>query len=455
MKSLTNIIKKGARNLAILTAVAGGLTFGAGQAKAQDKVFSPKHVTADNPQGIVTGGYKAGTANYEDEMSRLKSTNGTWYGDQVVNPFIRPGYRDKDMGEREYYGSKDVNGNHLINELADAQAIYDGNTSYRGDVNGDGVTNSTDAGIIQSVIERKIPYAPSDWNYLTRQEKIDYFEKLVELDDTNTFHEGWDCSQYSGKFWLKFSGLEKAAELKNEEYTYDYLSGLINMNTENGIFNLPVYKVSTTATNGEVHAINAIFVGDNNPNFESTIDFDDWCFFEPQTDKIVFQGDFSMRNNEGDVAKIERLCYNEYPGVGPNYGTMPVVIFNLHPSSVPTLKWKHPGLVTSRPTNPVSGVEDIVNPFGEPTLSVFPNPVRNGQDFNIVNSTGQFDENGKLVIYDLAGRLVYEQKPLVGINNKIIIPSDEINSFANGMYIINYISTKEKASAKMQKQILK
>ncbi|TSA32752.1 MAG: hypothetical protein D4R64_15465, partial [Porphyromonadaceae bacterium] len=263
------------------------------------KVFSPKHVTADNPQGIVTGGYNSSTntANYEDEMSKLKSTTGSWYGDQVVNPFIRPGYRDKDMGEREYYGSKDVNGNHVINEFADVQAIQNGNTSYRGDVNGDGVTNSTDASIIQSVMNGTTPYAPSDWNYLTKQEKIDYFEKLVKLDDTNTFHEGWTCGEYMSKFSLKFAGLEKGREYGD----FNYFNSLIDMTTENGLFNLPVYQVITKATNGQDHFIVGILVGDNPTNF------DDWYFLEEQIDKRVQPGDFSMRSNEGDVARIERL----------------------------------------------------------------------------------------------------------------------------------------------------
>jgi len=416
------------------------------------KVFSPKHVTADNPQGIVTGGYNSSTntANYEDEMSKLKSTTGSWYGDQVVNPFIRPGYRDKDMGEREYYGSKDVNGNHVINEFADVQAIQNGNTSYRGDVNGDGVTNSTDASIIQSVMNGTTPYAPSDWNYLTKQEKIDYFEKLVKLDDTNTFHEGWDCSEYSTKFWLKFSGLEKASNIQNGVYNYDYLSSLINLNTENGLFNLPVYQVETTSTTGERHAINGIFVGDDNPEWDSTIDFDDWYFIEPQIDQKVKPGDFSMRNNEGDIVKVERLCYNDLADGTLQYWAMPVVKFDLHNNSPPTLRWKHPDLVLSRPGNPISGIEDIVNPL-EKKLNVFPNPVTAGYDLNVIINNGQFNRNGKLGIYNLAGQLVYEQKAELNEDKKIIIPSDKINSLIEGTYFIHFNSTRIKMMAKFVK----
>ena len=448
MKSVTDRIKKGARNLAIFGAVAGGLAFWTQKVEAQNqlRVFSPKHVTADNPQGIVTGGYTSQTANYEYEIGRLRNTSGTWYGDQVANPFIRPGYRDKDMGEREYYGSKDVNGNHVINELADVQAIQDGNTSYKGDVNADGVTNSTDAGLIQSVINETIPYAPSDWNYLAKQEKIDYFEKLKPLDDTDYYREGWVCNEYANRFWLKFAGLEKAKEMKSEEYTFAYLLQLIDFSTytnENGFFNLPVYKVITTAKNGEKHAIDAILVGDD------PLNFDEWYFIEPQMDTRVFPGDFSMRNNEGDMVKIERLCYfyNEVLQ-RYEYNTLAVVRFDLHNDSSPTLAWKTKYLVASRPPNPVSGIDDIVNPSGKPTLSVFPNPVKRGQDFNIVNSTGQFDETGRLEVLDLMGKTVC-QLHLNGITDDyVIFPACAIGSLPQGQYILRYLGHRKNISTK-------
>ncbi len=452
MKKLTDRLTKGVKKAAFLGATLGALALAPNkiEAQSQTKIFSPRHVTAENPQGIVTGSYNSSinTANYEDEMPRLKSTTGSWYGDQVVNPFIRPGYRDKDMGEREYYGSKDVNGNHVINEFADVQAIQNGNTSYRGDVNGDGITNSTDASIIQSVMNGTTLYAPSDWNYLTKQEKIDYFEKLVKLDDTNTsYREGWDCSEYSTRFWLKFAGLEKAKDIKNGIYSYEYLSGLINMSNENGLFNLPVYQVETTSTPGVGHAMNGILVGEDPTNF------DDWYFIEPQTDKRVFPGDVSMRNNEGDIVKIERLNYYQSPvNEAWIYGEFPVIKFIMHNNTPPTLNFKNPYLITSRPGNPVSGTEDIVNPL-EKKLNIFPNPVTAGYDLNVVINSGQFGEDGILNVYDLSGRLVHEQKIELNREGKIIIPSDKINSFARGVYVINYISPKEKSTAKFEKQL--
>ncbi|TSA38711.1 MAG: T9SS C-terminal target domain-containing protein, partial [Porphyromonadaceae bacterium] len=274
--------------------------------------------------------------------------------------------------------------------------------------------------------------------------------KLVKLDDTNTFHEGWDCSEYSTKFWLKFSGLEKASNIQNGVYNYDYLSSLINLNTENGLFNLPVYQVETTSTTGERHAINGIFVGDDNPEWDSTIDFDDWYFIEPQIDQKVKPGDFSMRNNEGDIVKVERLCYNDLADGTLQYWAMPVVKFDLHNNSPPTLRWKHPDLVLSRPGNPISGIEDIVNPL-EKKLNVFPNPVTAGYDLNVIINNGQFNRNGKLGIYNLAGQLVYEQKAELNEDKKIIIPSDKINSLIEGTYFIHFNSTRIKMMAKFVK----
>ena len=443
MKSLTNIIKKSARNAVILGVTLGGFALGDQNVQAQNqvKVFSPKHVTAENPQGIVTGGYNPSnnTTNYEDEINRLKSTTGSWYGDQVVNPFIRPGYRDKDMGEREYYGSKDVNGNHKINESADVQAIYDGNTSYRGDVNADGVTNSTDAGIIQSVMNGTNPYAPSDWNYLTRQEKIDYFEKLVKLDDTNTFHEGWTCGEYANDFWLTFAGLEKAEGVQN----YSYLSSLMDMTKDNGLFNIPVYKVFTKATNGEDHFIVGTLVGEN------PTDFNDWYFLEEQTDQKVKPGDFSMRNNEGDVAFIQRLCYyyneidKEY-----KYGIRDILEFDLHLNSPPTLAWKNKDLVLSRPGNPISGIEEKVTNFSDADIigNAYPNPYTAGNGELTIPYYGNGLE-ANVVITDVLGRVVYNEKyeSTATANEEIKISNEKTRNFASGNYnvIVNNKKGKE------------
>lgn len=441
MKSLTNILKKGARNAAIFGAVALGLIFGAGKTEAQEqlRVFSSKHVTAINPQGIVTGGYEAETANYEDEASRLKSTNGTWYGDQVVNPFIRPGYRDKDMGEREYYGSKDVNGNHVINESADVQEIYNGNTSYRGDVNADGVTNSTDAGIIQSVINLEIPYAPSDWNYLTKQEKIDYFEKLVKLDDTDTYHEGWTCGYYMNEFVARFAGLEKAKDYP----FYNDFSQLLNMTTENGLFNLPVYRVSTKAKDGNNHFIVGILVGDNPTNFY------DWCFLEEQIDQTVKPGDFSMRSEEGDIIQIDRLCYyyndfdKEY-----NYTIMPNVAFALHNKDPPTLYKKHPDLVTSRPGNPVSGIENRLFDKEDIIGNVYPNPYTAGNGEITIPYYGNGLEANVLVT-DVLGRTVYNNKyqSTATTNEEIKISPEYTSSLSAGNYNVIVSNKKGKETS--------
>jgi len=444
---LKNIGNKTKKAIAIGGAVATlALLPKFGNAQEQIKVFSPKHVTLENPQGIVTGGNISNTTNYEEEFSKLKSTNNDWYGNQVVNPFIRPGYRDKDLKEREYYGSKDVNGNTIINELEDAYLIESGNTSYRGDVNGDGKTNQEDANIIKSVINGELPYAPSDWNYLTPEERIDYFEKIVKLDDTNTYHEGWDCTEYSDKFWLKFAGIENAREIESGEYTYEAFDSLMNLNLENGIFNLPVYKVLTPARTGELHTINAILVG------ESPLNFEDWYFIEPQIDKRVRPGDFSMGNQEGNLVRIERFCYY-YSWVDEKMGyrSMPVMTFEMHNKGPPTIKFKNPYLILSEPDNPVTGIK---NPFflSSNEMRVFPNPLLEGYDLNIENLNSKFNEKGKLFIHDILGRLVYQNNSEPNLENRIIIPSEEFKSLSKGTYIINYVSPSRKGVGKFQKQ---
>jgi len=70
---------------------------------------------------------------------------------------------------------------------------------------------------------------------------------------------------------------------------------------------------------------------------------------------------------------------------------------------------------------------------------------------NVIINNGQFNRNGKLGIYNLAGQLVYEQKAELNEDKKIIIPSDKINSLIEGTYFIHFNSTRIKMMAKFVK----
>jgi len=117
-----------------------------------------------------------------------------------------------------------------------------------------------------------------------------------------------------------------------------------------------------------------------------------------------------------------------------------------------TNTYKMLNLVTARPTNPVSGIENIVSPYENSSISAFPNPVSNGYDLDIVNNTGQFTDKGQLGIFDISGKLVYEEKSLKGVDNKIIIPSDKIQAFEDGVYFVVYTGLQQRSAVKIVKQ---
>jgi len=460
MKSEKNIVryKFSVQSFLGTALVAGGLIFGAGSMKGQEvKVFSQKHVTAINPHGIVTGGVDLNDPKYGkriteeeiDEAYRLKGTTGSWYGDQVVNPFIRPGYRDKDMGEREYYGSKDVNGNHIINEYADIQAIYEGNTSYRGDVNGDGITNSTDAQIIQKVMEGQIPYAPSDWNYLNTEnregedEKLDYFEKIVKLDDTNTYVEGFGCGDYASKFVFRTAGLEKPREYSTIAYFTDVLK--LDLEKDNGLYNLPVYMVVTKAKNGQDHATVGILTGEDPTRFEN------FKVLEEQIDEFVEPGDFSMRNEIGDIVRFERLCY--YYSLVDNvykYAVRPMVTYEFDAEGKLFLKWKNPYLVTSRPGNPVTNVWETSISQQDISGKAYPNPYSpySGQDGLKIPYYGNGLE-ANVRITDMLGRIIYNETYESNISDEIKIPNDSFRNVASGLYNVSVSNKKGRQSLRI------
>jgi len=84
-------------------------------------------------------------------------------------------------------------------------------------------------------------------------------------------------------------------------------------------------------------------VGDNNPANNNLTDFNQWYFWEPQTNQEVSPGDFSMNED----AHVNIKWYGKYlNGSQAAYGNRNIVQFNLT-NGVPTLTYPHPNLVTS------------------------------------------------------------------------------------------------------------
>ena len=305
------------------------------------------------------------TAFYSEKVSdkirkNLKENKSTdsFYGDQVLNPFIQPNYvpqnntapGDFHLG---YYGSGDADGNDTLN-FADHTAMVSGMSNDRTDVNGIDGTNTADADLLYDYLTDQIPYLPGHWELLqTSAEKINWFEDMVAIDqtDTNTYVPGsYECYSFRTQFLVNFSGME---QILNSGMDFNKMD-----TTMNGRFNLPVYGTNTRTSSNVAHAINSIDVSAPSDNFYS------YYFVEPQNDDESFIGGPSLN----DYADINRYIYY-FNEMMQQYlhGFFDVIYMDI--DGTPTTTWQHPDLVINKP-------EELthIHPGGQGPADVSLNP---------------------------------------------------------------------------------
>jgi len=220
----------------------------------------------------------------------------SFYGDVALNPFKQPNYKTHGAFTLNYYGSGDVNNDGVI-DWTDYNSIL-GNTSDRADVDGNGTPGqSADKAILLEYLTdaSQRQYLPAHWDLLqNRTERINWFEKVKTIDQTQVPKAGWVCTDYSKQFFINLCGIENITS-----------SGL-NFNkmdtTKNARFNIPIYEVETQTNTGVSHQINAVLTGDSTSTFNNG-----WYFVEPQNDTRVFPGNVSMGANS--FANIKRYSY--------------------------------------------------------------------------------------------------------------------------------------------------
>jgi len=365
MKDLTNRIKNGARNLVLYGAVALGLAFGTGEAQSQEQTENYKH---------------------------------------FVNPYIAP------REIKDYWGSGDTNNDGVINQ-ADATAMQAGTANYRTDVDGDGaMSTSADLTLLKKYLNGEIKYLPGHWNKLESvAERKNWFKKMLAIDDTNYFREGWSCGNYSSNLFYNMNWVENITnweQYNTQNRIYD-LSDL-------GIFNLLVYRVNTTAKNGGSHAINGIFLGSDTTFEDNSTNFKYWLFLEPQTDEEITPGNFSMDENK--PVKVGGYTYR-YSNILNRYSweLSRLLEWNLN-NGTPSLYFQNQDLVTTRPSS--SGIDPGCPNTSGYSLSVFPNPFT--CEINV--SLPEF-QNVWLYLMDWNGRVLFKTPciaPLMKIRESVL-----------------------------------
>lgn len=261
-----------------------------------------------------------------------------FYGDQVLNVYVRPNYRNAGEYTSDYYGSMDANNDGEINQT-DLDLIRSGTSNYRTDGNGDGTTNSVDGDLLESFLNGTIPNLPSDWEKLTPNERISWFEKMWQnIDDSQTQVSGEFCGYYATQFQINFSGIENIEESGIDLNRLDA--------SFNGGFNLPVYVISTR-TQTIAHFANAIFIGTDNPETDKPTNLDAWYFYDNTWAKRTYPGDFNM--DEDSFVEITRYCYANPNGIELGHVKMPIIDFDLENGLVVEITWVNPDLVMERP----------------------------------------------------------------------------------------------------------
>lgn len=320
------------------------------------------------------------------------------YSQDVINPFHQPNII---FDQLNCYGGGDYDGDGM--GQGDYDAALAGIQDDRLDVNGDGLVDGNDAIILQNYINTSIGYLPSWWNFLNREVKVSWLDKMLAIDqtDTNTYVPGEIVSgDFSTILYFHFQGPPKTIlEAKTLIATkYD--------TTNLGRFNIPLYQVALSTPNG-AHGMNAVLVGENPLNFY------DWQFIEPQYDEYNHFRNFGSNWNPpiGSIIAIRR--FTDISKDGENNLFIPVenlVKFEIDSTETPILYGEpNPNLLLTRPT--VSIEHESSSPQQYSLENVYPNPTNAEATITYYLSNAT---SSNITIFDLLGKkvrtLINEQK---------------------------------------------
>ena len=251
-----------------------------------------------------------------DAMALMKSGNDGWYGDQVVNPYLRP----NNISEWEFVGSMAYHNGAPI-QPGDIAEIEKSRHPFILDLNGDGKVDELDKQIFYEVLDGGREYSPSNWDWLqTVEERITMYE--AQRENYSDTREGgtvngqqFYCGEYALKEVLLNAGVENLENIdSSNSYSFNYINQLFNgkVMEKNGLLNKPVYVAHTKAKDDKggtiPHAINATLIGSNNPLEDTPKNLDAFYLDEPQLAKRVYPGETSVEENSEIF--LDRLCFH-------------------------------------------------------------------------------------------------------------------------------------------------
>ena len=174
--------------------------------------------------------------------------------------------------------------------------------------------------------------------------KIIQLEAEIAADQTdliNASTSGWNCDRYS----TQDATINKFGVYDIENSTLSSGSGNLPFDfSYNGQGEIPGYYVTTTTTDGGPHAICGAFIGTDNIGDNDAADFNQWYFWELQTDAQVQPGDYSMDANHQVAIKWYGYYWNEPQQIW-KYGSRNILKYDLL-NEVATLTFQSPDLTT-------------------------------------------------------------------------------------------------------------
>ena len=312
--------------------------------------------------------------------------------DNQINPFHQPNIV---YDKLNCYGGGESNSISGIDQ-GDVDAAAAGTNDYRLDVTGDEQINSQDATKLQDYVNGSESKLPSWWNFLTREEKVDWLDKMLAIDktDTITYQSGEFISgDFGAQLYLNFQGFPTTSQEEMDliEKKYD--------TTTFGRYNIPVYHVAIIRPDGSGHGGAAALKGGNPLNFY------DWQFIEPQQDKYNHFKNLGVNWNEdgGTKIKIRRFTdLNENDKGKPIFSAQNFIIFKIDSTGTPVLDGDpNPNLLL---TEPNVATEDEKATLQDYSLgSNYPDPFNSTTNipYEILNETEM-----SLDLYDNLGRQI-------------------------------------------------
>lgn len=207
------------------------------------------------------------------------------YGDQLYNPHIQPNVVNGGRVHFNYYGSGDANGDGEI-DYQDYIALQNNLANDRTDLNSDGVTDSLDLTLLDSLLTGQIKYLPAHWDLLQdSSERITWLERMLSIDSITKIplDTAWTYDHCLLQTFINFRGL--TGEIKQVAGAYGF-----DLNS-NAKFDLPTYFIQTKTNTNQGCDFLGILTGD------SATCISNWYFFEPVTNARVYPGIYNNNPN--------------------------------------------------------------------------------------------------------------------------------------------------------------